>query len=284
MSKKCAACGEFNSDDSAFCVNCGECNFDESGLVQCSVCGTNVDAKSVFCPACGEILKAAAAVLSKDFNPPTLSPKQKQEETGVLSVPSPQPTVQEEAQKEEVILCPVCNQRLTETDVFCIRCGTDIASQTQGRITKRKICPHCKGINAMSAKNCTFCFYSLDGADFDDFVLSHEKGEEGDEIKVAVLKSSTNKKSRVCPECGTVNDFNVKFCVKCGMRLMTFIHKKYCYLCGTENTYDAEFCNKCRYSFTKKDTTQEALFRCQCGHLNDKESVFCTRCGAKLTK
>lgn len=286
MSKKCASCGELNSDDSAFCNNCGEKKFEENALVECSVCRQRVSAESVFCPSCGEILKEAAAALPQNFSPSTLSPKlqeEEEEETGSLSLAEPQKE-EEAAQKEEAVICPVCDQNLTEADVFCIRCGSDVTGQTEGRLTKRKICPHCKGANAMTAKNCTFCFYSLEGADFDEFRIEHERieGEEG--VTVAVLKSSTNKKSRLCPECGTVNGFNVKFCVKCGMRLATFLHKKYCYLCGAENAYDAEFCNRCRYSFAKKDKGEVYLFRCQCGHLNEKNSVFCTKCGAKLVK
>ncbi len=285
MTKKCASCGELNSDDSAFCNNCGEKKFEENAVITCSVCRQKIGANSVFCPNCGEVLKEESAALPQSFNPATLSPKIQQAETGGgIMLPQEQPQKQEVEQREEAIICGVCGQTLSESDVFCIRCGSDVTGQANGRLTKKKICPHCKGINAMSAVNCTFCFYSLEGADFDEFLIEHQKAEEEDGLIIAVLKSSTNKKSRLCPECGTANDLNKKFCVKCGMRLAVFLHKKYCYLCGAENAYDAEYCNRCRYSFTKKDKAEEELFRCKCGHLNEKTSAFCTKCGVKLSK
>ncbi|MEG1527896.1 MAG: zinc ribbon domain-containing protein [Clostridia bacterium] len=298
--KKCLNCGELNTNDSLFCANCGNKDFDLTNQIMCPVCKEMVSDSFDYCTQCGAKLRPLedkpASVDAKPSNVDLGALRGKVNTNIVTAIGQVTPSVispntnaidtkkdAEIANFEDQIVCPHCNQPLTLSNVYCTRCGKAVDSLSQGKLVKRKICPHCKRPNQMSAEFCSYCFTALDNVDFDEFMVNYKSNDKEDDIKQLVLQSSSNKKSKVCPECGSLNDIDTKYCYKCATKLIAQTRKKYCFICGAENTYDAEFCTNCQYSFSKKTANSaEVGVRCECNYLNDLGSLFCTKCGKKL--
>lgn len=294
--KKCINCGEYNSEDANFCSGCGKAEFDTSGQIICANCKQLVKAESPYCLFCGAKLKEYAPAVQETLikvdavaptnQEETLAKAVKLEELGLVPAPeavAPVPEVKP-AIYEERLTCPSCGESLRSSDVFCTRCGADVSNSNSGIVVKRKICPHCHRPNPFAAKHCSYCFTSLSEVDYEDFMITYLTDDSG-KFRQAVLQSSTNKKLKVCPECGTLNELTQSQCVKCGISLIVSDEKKICFICGAENEFDAEYCNKCSYPLTgKKPTKEPQKIRCECGELNDAADVFCTNCGSQLNK
>ncbi|PIO82386.1 hypothetical protein BSQ39_01815 [Loigolactobacillus backii] len=59
-----------------------------------------------------------------------------------------------------------------------------------------------------------------------------------------------------CPNCGTLNEPNSKFCISCGQALEGQT-TKVCPRCGTTNTETTMFCSHCGYTFSQTDRAQK---------------------------
>jgi len=66
---------------------------------------------------------------------------------------------------------------------------------------------------------------------------------------VEVAEGASATEEIICPECGTVNPPNAKFCSSCGTELTLVqaeaVTSLTCPKCGTENNLEAKFCVKC---------------------------------------
>lgn len=117
-------------------------------------------------------------------------------------------------------ICPSCGAENEVAAKFCMNCATKFTEETTESITEEKeviasekenkedipmenneqrLCPECKKIIDMDAKECPECGYKLEQ------VLE----EDSD-------KDKTDKKSIKCPECGEVLSKKEKVCHKCG--------------------------------------------------------------------
>lgn len=274
--KTCTKCGEINTTDAKFCVKCGSDSFISDDDVVCPKCGMTNVTESAFCIGCGAPLPEAKTKMSvmETINEAS---EARQKEI-VLSEPA----------RDTAETCAVCGARLRVNDVFCTNCGSVVADSAKDKIIKRKLCPKCGKPNDLNSVYCSYCFSELGEGEIEEYALDFvEAARSGDQIiKQAVLVSGSGKKSRICPNCGTVNDMDEPFCIKCGYKLIVDFAKKYCLVCGTENNYDAKFCVKCQYAFSSKNLGQmQGSWKCHsCGELNDNESNFCSKCGVRRQK
>ena len=264
--KVCNQCHQLNPDDSVYCNVCGSDDLVTQTVV-CGQCGTINDSVSEFCTECGAPLKSHMAPAVVPF-------------TEILfDTPRQGPATYN---TEE--LCPVCNHPLTMGEVFCSHCGHSFESLKRNRSVLRKVCPKCHTTNALSDAYCSYCFAPLEGADVEEFALDFiEAARQKDEvIRQAVLISDTNKKYKLCPGCNALNELKDDYCIKCGRKLTVKFRKKYCFVCGTANSYDAQFCTRCQYSFSGKSLAQaEGSWKCDCGHLNERDNDYCANCGKR---
>ena len=269
--KNCTKCGEINTTDTKYCVRCGNDTFVSDDDVVCPKCGMANTTESAYCIGCGEPLPAKDGRVSVSVK---------------TTAQMPAPIVSEPV--EDGSVCVVCGAKIRMNDVFCTNCGSVVADSAKNKIVKKRLCPKCGKPNDLISRYCGYCFTELEGGDIEeyslDFIETAVSG--GQDVKQAVLVSAGGKKSRICPNCGTVNDFDESYCVKCGCKLFVDIAKKYCLVCGTENNYDAKFCVKCQYAFSGRAFGQmQGSWKCSsCGELNESESNFCSKCGAKRPK
>lgn len=61
-----------------------------------------------------------------------------------------------------------------------------------------------------------------------------------DSITSVIKDIRDDKKEKECFKCGTLNDYDAKFCKKCGNSFV-----KECKYCGEENEADAVYCDNC---------------------------------------
>lgn len=274
--KNCTKCGEINTTDTKFCVKCGNDTFISDDDVVCPKCGMTNVTESQFCIGCGEPLEDAK------------TKKQIMQSINESAEAHPREIVIKEPAVDGANTCLACGAKLKINDVFCTSCGNVVADNTQNKVLKRKLCPKCGKPNDINAVYCSYCFTDIADGEIEEYAIDFiEAARSGDEtIKQAVLVSGSGKKSRICPNCGTVNEIEQPYCVKCGYKLTVDLAKKYCLVCGTENNYDAKFCVKCQYAFSGKNLGQmQASWKCaSCGELNDVESNFCSKCGVKRQK
>ena len=88
-----------------------------------------------------------------------------------------------------------------------------------------------------------FGYYSSQTAPIAKDVANYMIKGTREEIKNTFDEIDDNKKTLVCPKCGSKNDYDSSFCSKCGTKLVE--EKKICSYCGEENEGDALFCNRC---------------------------------------
>lgn len=258
--KNCTKCGEINTTDTRFCVRCGNDTFISDDEKICTRCGMTNAAESAFCIGCGEVLAKDVRVLE-----------------AAAAKPLPMPP------KESESVCAVCGAPIEVNDVYCTNCGSLAESSVRNNVVKKRLCPKCGRPNDLAGQSCSYCFNELEGGDVEeyalDFIDTAQSG--GQSIRQAVLVSLSGKKSRICPNCGMVNEFEQPYCVKCGAKLQVEFSKKYCLVCGAENNHDAKFCTKCKYAFAGRAPGQMGWKCATCGELNDNDSGFCIGCGAK---
>ena len=88
-----------------------------------------------------------------------------------------------------------------------------------------------------------FGYYSSQTAPIAKDVANYMIKGTREEIRNTFDEIDDNKKTLVCPKCGSRNDYDSSFCSKCGTKLVE--EKKICSYCGEENEGDALFCNRC---------------------------------------
>ncbi len=280
--KICTSCGQLNTNDADFCVNCGKQSFGSTSEVVCPKCGEVVNGDSVFCVSCGQKLHDEVNAVSN-----IVDQGGQQQVTNSIIKPiqvNEKPLVDKDVYILENPICPNCRTKLTVNDAFCPACGQIVIHLNQNKLVKRKICEKCGRPNSLDEKYCSYCFSDLNNADTEEFMIDFvEVVRSADKaIKQAVLKSDSGKKYKICPDCGTINDFTEEYCVKCGQKIYTTFMKKYCFVCGAENAYDAKFCVRCQYSFNAKTFgVMQGTWKCECGEINEKENKFCIKCGTK---
>ena len=88
-----------------------------------------------------------------------------------------------------------------------------------------------------------FGYYSSQTAPIAKDVANYMIKGTREEIRNTIDEIDDDKKTLVCPKCGSKNDYDSSFCSKCGTKLVE--EKKICSYCGEENEGDALFCNRC---------------------------------------
>lgn len=281
--KVCKHCGEINPGDSAFCCNCGNTNFIYQEEIACPHCGEINDKSFVFCINCGGSLTAA--------NDTVVTPAQTY--TDVEDYNVGQTSVANEVANlyggavtapSETSKCPHCGAPVPLTAIFCNKCGASVADLHEHRVVQRKVCPQCGRPNPLESHFCSYCFASLADAETEDMQIAHESQHLGEITVRQVMLESPSGKKLICPNCGTLNDKSEEFCESCGLKLVVEEPKSYCPNCGAENALDSVFCTKCRYSFDNSEPDSVEKWTCECGHTNDKEDKFCSKCGKKRKK
>ena len=270
--KVCKACGEINSNDSAYCCNCGKNNFIYQEEVRCPHCGEINDKSFEHCIFCGGILREHDHGEHDHDHVHTAVPVNVRDEmTMVYGGPN-----------TESARCPHCNSMVPVTAIFCTKCGTSVASLHEHRVVQRKVCPHCGRLNPLESIYCSYCFCSLGEAMTEDLQVTHESQNFGELIIRQTFLEGLGGKKLICPNCNTVNPDNEVFCVNCGLKLDIEPIKKYCPNCGNENPSDSEFCSKCRWSFEGVNPDEHVKWACTyCDHVNSVEDAYCSNCGQK---
>lgn len=86
-----------------------------------------------------------------------------------------------------------------------------------------------------------------------------------------------------CPNCGTLNPENAKFCSSCGQGLVQQqAATQACPQCGTANPADAKFCANCGHALAQSQAPSTVACP-QCSAQNPAGARFCANCGTSLT-
>ena len=280
----CKNCGEINENNANVCINCGQRDFAEAVDAVCPSCHARINSNAHFCTACG-----AKLTVDYDSNGVEL-PAVKNDEwaSGAVMIKDSLMELYDERNErivdaKETFDCPNCHSELPISTAFCTKCGTPVASAIEHKVVRRKICVQCSKPNLLTSPYCSYCFSSLADAPEQEFQLAFEQTMlSGSPIKQAVYQSGESKKLLACSNCGTLNDLDKDFCVKCGLKLVIEEPKNYCPVCGAENPFDSTFCSTCQYSFTgTTPENQQGVWKCDCGTANEAECNFCTNCGKK---
>lgn len=272
--KVCKICGEENSNDSLFCCNCGSSAFLFKEEVACPHCGAPNVVKNEYCTNCGGLI---AAVDSDNSS-----------QQSVDSIGAIQPTDAHVAANggytlvasQDTVACPKCGKQVPITAVFCNHCGESVIALNNHKSVRRRICPTCGKPNPMEAAYCKHCFASLAEGELTDMQVTFEHSYCGDTVVQQAMLSNLDGKTKVCPNCGALNDPDEDFCVSCGLKLCVEDVKKYCPNCGAENPSDTNFCSNCQWSFSGQLPDQINNWKCPvCGSVNDQADLFCSDCG-----
>lgn len=277
--KKCVKCGEITQDASLYCAECGSNRFDHVDDLICPKCGRANPKGYAYCNECGTALgeKPVSAPRQELQRVVTVYQGQRDMATSDLDLAMAE---------NECTTCPTCGATLPLNSMFCTNCGTSIASLTEHRHVKRKICSICGSPNMVEAQFCSYCFASLMDAPMEDFELVHEMKQIGDKVyKEAFLQNGSNK-SKICVNCGSVNEMDESYCVKCGYKLDMETQYRYCTKCGAENDSEAQYCAQCQYPFDGNDVNEIGrIWICKtCNYRNNDNSKFCAHCGAPRQK
>ncbi len=268
--KICKICGERNPAENNFCQNCGGKEFELplTPEVKCPRCGAKCDSLYTHCTNCGCELNTPQTVVAEPVLPSFGGGVAAQSATQTVSTPP----------VTDTFSCPFCGGQVCIQDVFCPECGKDMSQYNLHKVVKRKICPFCGRPNQMTDTYCNYCFYPLADADTDDFQLDYK--QTTDQIKHAYLQSPTSARKTICSNCGTLNDEDRQFCVKCGLKLTVDVPKVYCFVCGQENKPDAVYCTSCRHPLSPNLAKKmEEGWQCACGNFNANDDAYCTECG-----
>ncbi|MBQ2724006.1 MAG: zinc ribbon domain-containing protein [Clostridia bacterium] len=281
----CKNCGEVNDSQTQFCINCGHSEFLERNDAVCPNCKEGVSLEAIFCPNCGHKLLNVETI--KDTNE-VVPVNQDDWKKSAVSVKDALSQFYDNNQQmvldtRETFNCPNCFKEIPVATAYCPSCGTPVSSVVEHKVVKRKVCIHCGTPNPLTVPYCSYCFASLADCQTQDFQLTFEEHFFDDGVvRRAVYQSEESKKLVVCANCGTLNDTQQDFCIKCGLKLVVEDQKHYCPVCGADNPYDASFCSTCNYSFEGVAPSRvEGRWKCDCGAINSKDAKYCERCGNK---
>lgn len=291
----CTVCGKKVRTESQFCSNCGASmvSFAKIKAEAESPDGKASVAYDVVCPSCKAHLRAGTTTCDFCGQPIPVESLIQQEPAKDGSWDSDAVSLKQSLSElydrkneriidtRETVFCPNCHSELAITTAFCPHCGTAVTQAVDHKVVIRKICSQCGTPNALTTPYCSYCFSSLADTEEQEFQLSFEdvllsKGT----VKRAVYQSNQSKKLLVCGNCGTLNNTDAEFCVKCGLKLAIEEPKNYCPACGAENDSDAVFCTICQFSFDgATPTAVEGRWLCECGQVNEKGDSYCYHCG-----
>ena len=181
-SDNCPACGQPLTPGTIFCTHCGTntCAPDQEAPMRCAACGAELTKGMQLCPRC---------------EAPIYPTRQTEPEPIVI----PEPVAEPEPIAEPIVLpepivpiptpvktCTNCGAELTETQLFCTKCGTSTAPAP---VAPTKTCANCGAPLAEGQKFCSKCG------------------------KSAMAESPASKH---CVHCGAALTDTQKFCTKCG--------------------------------------------------------------------
>ncbi|MBR2966361.1 MAG: zinc ribbon domain-containing protein [Clostridia bacterium] len=294
--KICKSCGEINQTDSVFCCACGAQAFVFSEEKVCPHCGAINDKKFTHCTNCGNSM-AVPTKDAMDFSPaPTVEENKSSDGKGSTAVVEPAPVavhlktempLSAEALTQvstgEVATCPHCGATISINQLYCHKCGKNVAVLHAHRVLKRKVCPVCNTPNLVENAYCAYCYASLAGADVEDLQLVHDSKTVGSVTFKQAFAEGYSGKRKICANCSTLNGMDELFCTHCGLKLDADEQKNYCPNCGAQNPSDTTFCSRCGWSFDGTTPEQKsAKWKCaKCNFANDLQDAFCTHCGAK---
>ena len=104
--------------------------------------------------------------------------------------------------------CPTCQKQLSENDVFCSSCGTNVQSFIQ--VTLLANCPSCNNSITSSDVFCSGCGYNIQQYKQSYYSSSQEE-------KQTILLSNIQNN---CSKCGNTPQVGDTFCENCGNKLI----------------------------------------------------------------
>lgn len=157
------------------------------GVVPCPNCGMDVDANAAFCRSCGaRLIPVAQMTYSGNVCSECGSPV----EDGQLFCTRCGHKIEQQAQEqsmpvEEKRFCKECGEELVEGAMFCMNCGSKVEPQENQNYEEPEP-------NVMQEQN----------TDLEEVVADFAEGQE----------------KKCCPDCGTMVDNDMLFCINCGHR------------------------------------------------------------------
>jgi len=88
-------------------------------------------------------------------------------------------------------------------------------------LREQKRCPQCGHVNRLAAKVCANCGYRFPP----ESIRAEETVAVPISPAVAARQSGKPIRAKTCPDCGTVNELDAKFCPMCGHRFSTDFSK-----------------------------------------------------------
>jgi hypothetical protein len=104
--------------------------------------------------------------------------------------------------------CPTCQNQLSENDVFCSSCGTNVQRYIQ--VTLLDNCPSCNNSITSSDVFCSGCGYNIQQYKQSYYSSSQEE-------KQTILLSNIQNN---CSKCGNTHQVGDTFCENCGNKLI----------------------------------------------------------------
>ncbi len=101
------------------------------------------------------------------------------------------------------ILCPNCNNNITENDIFCNRCGTNVQSYI--KLSLLANCPSCRNHINSNDIFCSNCGFNI---------KEHKLSMQNTSLENKISNNNS------CLKCGNKHSPGDKFCENCGNKLI----------------------------------------------------------------